>query len=131
MVGDLSRPASYKTMLSRSCLGAMLVGLAIDEVDSSLCYELSRPILSRPLSYETLVLLLLAVTCGDSSTMSQAKVPLERIHVFYRKWVRSVFTTITQVNEYIHHHHIHEFVYSYCSIANEVKGYLSMNTCTN
>ena len=69
---------------------AMLVGLAIDEVNSSLCYEFSRPILSRPLSYETLVWLLSAVTCGDSSTMSQAEVPLERIHgFFYRKWVRS------------------------------------------
>ena len=40
MVGDLSRPVSYKTMLGRSCFGAMLVGSAIDEVNSSLCYEL-------------------------------------------------------------------------------------------
>ena len=58
MVGDLSRPMSYKNMLGRFCLGAMLVGLMIDEVDSSLCYELSKSFLSRPLSYETLVWLL-------------------------------------------------------------------------
>ena len=44
---------------------------------------LSRPILSRPLSSETLVWLLLAVTYGDSSTTSQAEVSLERIHAFY------------------------------------------------
>ena len=50
---------------------------------------LSRPALSRPLSYETLVWLLLVVTCGDSSTMSQAEVPLEWIHVIYGKWVCS------------------------------------------
>ena len=44
---------------------------------------LSRPVLSRPLSYETLVWLLLAVACGDSLTMSQAEVPLEWIHAIY------------------------------------------------
>ena len=51
---------------------------------------LSRPVLSRPLSYETLLWLLLAVTCGNSSTTPQAEVPLERIHVIYGKWVRSL-----------------------------------------
>ena len=61
----------------------------INEVDSSLCHELSRPVLSRPLSYETLVWLLSAVACGDPLTTSQAEVPLEWIHVFYRKWVCS------------------------------------------
>ena len=80
-------------MLGRSCLGAMLVGSVVNEVDLSLCYELCaialRPVLSRPLSYETLVWLLLAVTCDDSLTMSQAEVPLERIHAIYGKWVRS------------------------------------------
>ena len=49
----------YKTMLGRSCLGTMLVELAIDGVDLSVCYVplLSRPALSRPMSYdyETLV----------------------------------------------------------------------------
>ena len=39
-VGNLSRPASYKTMLDRSYLETMLVGSAINEVDPSLCYEL-------------------------------------------------------------------------------------------
>ena len=39
MVDNLTRPVSYKTMLGRLCLGAMLIGLAINEVDSSL-YEL-------------------------------------------------------------------------------------------
>ena len=40
MVGDLSRPVSYKTMLYRLCLQAVLVWLVINEVNSSLCYEL-------------------------------------------------------------------------------------------
>ena len=44
---------------------------------------LSRPSLSRPLSSETLVWLLLVVACGDPSTTSQAEVPLEQIHAFY------------------------------------------------
>ena len=35
MVGDLTRPVSYKTMLGRMCLGAMLVGVVIDKVNSS------------------------------------------------------------------------------------------------
>ena len=65
----LSRPASYKTILGRSCLGAMLVGLVVDKVNyqSVVSYVplLSRPVLSRPLSYETLVQLLSAVTIGD------------------------------------------------------------------
>ena len=59
----------------------MIVGSVINEVDSSLCYELSIPVLSRPLSYETLVWLLSAVACGDLLIMSQAEVPLEWIHV--------------------------------------------------
>ena len=41
----------------------------------------SRPVLSRPLSYDTLVWLLSEVACGGSLTTSQAEVPLERIHV--------------------------------------------------
>ena len=45
--------------------------------------SLSRPILSRPLSSETLVWLLLAVACGDSSAKSQVEVPLEQTHAFY------------------------------------------------
>ena len=53
MVGDLTRPASYKTMLGRSCLGAMLVGSAIDEVNSSL-YELCA-IAFKTSSVKTLV----------------------------------------------------------------------------
>ena len=39
MVGNLTRPVSYKTMLGKSCLGAMLIGLAFDEV-YSLLHEL-------------------------------------------------------------------------------------------
>ena len=52
---------------------------------------LSRPVLSRPLSSETLVWLLLAVAYSDSSTTSQAEVPLERIHAFY--WEMGPFMT--------------------------------------
>ena len=37
---NLSRPASYKTMLSRLCLEAMSVGSAVNEVNSSVCCEL-------------------------------------------------------------------------------------------
>ena len=50
---------------------------------------LSRPILSRPLSSETLVWLLLAVAYSDTSTTSQAEVPLEWIHAFY--WELGLF----------------------------------------
>ena len=46
---------------------------------------LLRPVLSRPLSYKTLVWLLSMVTYGDLSTTSQAEVPLEWIHVIYGK----------------------------------------------
>ena len=46
---------------------------------------LSRTALLRPLSYETLLWLLSAVTCGDLSTTSQAEVPLEWIHAIYWK----------------------------------------------
>ena len=49
--------------VTRPCLADHVLGHAsrsvIDEVDSSLCYKLLRPILSRPLSCETLVWLLL------------------------------------------------------------------------
>ena len=40
--------------------------------------------------HKTLVWLLLVVTCHDLLTTSQAEVPLEQIHVIYRKWVCSV-----------------------------------------
>ena len=51
---------------------------------------LSRPVLSRPLSSETLVWLLSVVAYSDSSTTSQAEVPLEQIHAFY--WEMGPFT---------------------------------------
>ena len=51
---------------------------------------LSRPVLSRPLSSETLVWLLSAVAYSDLSTTSQAEVQLERIHAFY--WEMGPFT---------------------------------------
>ena len=93
MVGNLSRPASYKTMLGRLCLGAMLVRLAIDEVNLLLCYELCA-VAFKTSSVKTFVLvwLLSVVTCGHSLTMSQAEVPLEWIHVIYGKWVRSIIS---------------------------------------
>ena len=56
---------------------------------------LSRPILLRPLSSETLVWLLLVVAYGDSLTTSQAEVPLERIHAFY--WEMDPFSSRRQV----------------------------------
>ena len=80
MVGDLTRPASYKTILGRVCLEGHATGAAIDGVNS-LFYELcaiafkTNPV--KTLSSETLVWLLLAVAYSDLLTTSQAEVPLE------------------------------------------------------
>ena len=81
MVGDLTSSASYKTMLGRMCLGAMLLG---QQLTKSSHHSMSYvPILSILLSSVTLVWLLSVVAYGDSSTMSQAEGPLEQIHAFY------------------------------------------------
>ena len=66
----------------------MLVGLTVDKVDllaSAMCYVpfLSRLVLSRPCLTNTLLWLVSAVTWGDSSTTSQAGVPLEWRHTIY------------------------------------------------
>ena len=85
-VGYLTRPVSYKTILGRLCLGAMLKGWQLmKSAHHSMSYILllSRPVLSRPLSSETLVWLLSVVTYSDSLTKSQTEVPLEWIHAFY------------------------------------------------
>ena len=93
MVGYLTRPASYKTMLGRVCLGAMLIGQQLTKLthcSMSYILLLSRPVVSMPLSFETLVWLLLVVAYSDSLTMSQAEVPLEQIHTFYWEMVHSI-----------------------------------------
>ena len=82
-------------MLGRLCLGAMLIGQRLTKsTRHSMSYILllSRLVLSRPLSSETLVWLLSAVAYSDSSTMSQAELPLEQIHAFY--WEMGPFTTL-------------------------------------
>ena len=80
-------------MLGRLCLGTMLVGSVVNKVNLSVCYVLCAITFKtssvKTLSYETLVWLLSVVTWGDSLTMSQAEVPLERRHAIYGKWVHS------------------------------------------
>ena len=83
--------------LTRPCLTECVLGyatgLAVNGVDSSVhvqCVIASRPILSRPYLLRPWYGCLSAVAYGDSSTMSQAEVPLEQIHVFY--WEMGPFT---------------------------------------
>ena len=82
-------------MLGRMCLGAMLIGwqwTKLTHHSMSYILLLSRPVLSRPLSSETLVWLLSAVTYSDSLITSQAEVPLEWIHAFC--WEMGPFTCL-------------------------------------
>ena len=61
MVGDLTRPASYKTMLGRVCLGE--VAVAVGEVDSSVqvqCVVAFKTYSVELLSSETLVCMLVS-----------------------------------------------------------------------
>ena len=78
--------------LTRPCLAECVLGYAsgsaVDRVNSSVhvqCVITSRPILSRPCLLRPWYGCLSVVACGDSSTTSQAEVPLERIHAFYRE----------------------------------------------
>ena len=82
--------------LTRPCLAecvlAIALGSAVSGVDSSVkvqCVVAFKTYSVKLLSSETLVCVL-AVTYGDSSTTSQAEVPLERIHAFY--WEMGPFT---------------------------------------
>ena len=88
------RPASYKTILGRVCLGGHATGAVINRVYLSfheLCVIAFKTNPVKTLSSETLVWLLSAVAYSDSSTMSQAEVPLEWIHAF--DWEMGLFTT--------------------------------------
>ena len=85
MVGDLTRPVSYKTMLGRVCLGYPLARQSMESTHQSMhnVLLLSRPILSSYCLLRPWYVCLLAVAYGDSLNMSQAEVPLEWIHAFY------------------------------------------------
>ena len=74
------------------CVLGYATGSVVDRVNSSVhmhCVIASRPILSRPCLLRPWYGCLLAVTYGDSSTTSQAEVPLEWIHGFY--WEKGPF----------------------------------------
>ena len=63
------------------------------------CVVASRPILSSYCLLRPWYVCLSAVAYGDSSTTSQAEVPLERIHVFY--WEMGPFTDSNEICRFI------------------------------